>query len=551
MQNKFYLLGYIALFFLSGCAAFTSIPAHQNDTQHNKKTQQVKGVKDRDIAPHVLSIDPDGKLNLIGCNEEDGDKPEWCESQQSYIDNIVTNINKEGKDLLIYVHGGLNKEKDALERAKKKYDLILNDKENPRYPIFVNWRSGPFTTYWDHVWRIRQGEKDKHSLTKLLTVPVYLFTDFANSLVNAPKAWTVTGKHMLVSTSHATDKNDILNDIKKLDDANVTNIHYNGDKQTSKFFRNIRWLVTSPSKVVTTPFTYTLAKPAWDIMLRRTSTLFYTPEDLTFHKQPDNQDPAKQKEVNNIRTIPISLARVPLKSGNGALFRFLSALEKDNYTSNIDITLIGHSMGAIVINNIVNLGLNLTYKNIVHMASADSIDNLFNKVVPYIDCSLKRTCNTNNKTKGKNEVNFYSLYLHPDNENREVSAGGLTPSGSLLTWIDNMYTIPKTVLDKRSGRWDNMKRAIELIPSKIVDNKKPNNVRGQMHFTIFGLEERKPYKENILMNAGINLNAFKPIGYENSKKRHKLYSTAQEHGDFGDLPFWREEIWKGEPLSGQ
>ena len=159
MQNKFYLLGYIALFFLSGCAAFTSIPAHQNDTQHNKKNQQVNGVKDRDIAPHVLSIDPDGKLNLIGCNEEDGDKPEWCENQQSYIDNIVTNIKREKKELLIYIHGGLNSPEDALERARKKYKLILNDKKNPRYPVFVNWRSRPMTTYTDHLWRIGEEER--------------------------------------------------------------------------------------------------------------------------------------------------------------------------------------------------------------------------------------------------------------------------------------------------------------------------------------------------------------------------------------------------------
>ena len=71
-----------------------------------------------------------------------------------------------------------------------------------------------------------------------------------------------------------------------------------------------------------------------------------------------------------------------------------------------------------------------------------------------------------------------------------------------------------------------------------------------MHFTIFGIENRLPYKENILQDTGINLDAFRG-GYKDSKKEDKLYSTAQSHGGFGDLPFWREEIWKGEPLSAE
>ncbi|MCW5200827.1 hypothetical protein VU07_03320 [Desulfobulbus sp. F4] len=68
--------------------------------------------------------------------------------------------------------------------------------------------------------------------------------------------------------------------------------------------------------------------------------------------------------------------------------------------------------------------------------------------------------------------------LHPDNEDREEAWNSLVPSGSLLTWIDNMYTSPETVLDKRSGRWDNIKTAIQYLPKDAKRN---------MHFKIFGL----------------------------------------------------------------
>ncbi|MCW5204072.1 hypothetical protein VU12_14180, partial [Desulfobulbus sp. US4] len=67
---------------------------------------------------------------------------------------------------------------------------------------------------------------------------------------------------------------------------------------------------------------------------------------------------------------------------------------------------------------------------------------------------------------------------------------------------------------------------------------------------IFGIQKRTPYEENSLKDTDINLDAF-PGGYKDSKDEDKLYSTAQRHGGFGDLPFWREETWKGQPLSGR
>lgn len=501
MYTKYYLLGSIALFFLSGC---TGLPLDKHDypDPDNRTTY------DKEIKDHVIAIGKDGELRDPLTGQE-------RLSSQDYLNNIVKQIKDYAEkktdgepELLIYIHGGLNTEGSALKRALEKYRLI---KDSGKYPVFINWRSGPITTYKDHLWQIRQGEKEESTLKKVFTWPVYLFTDIGNSIVNTPKAWVVSGGHWFDSTFNFKKEN-VRDDIAAL---KGTDIHFNGDdKDVSNWFRHIQWILTSPSKVVTTPFTYTMAKPAWDVMLRRTSTLFYTPNDL---------EPKDLPEKTN-KTVMHS--PVKFKSGNGALYRFLSALEKDPEASKVKITLVGHSMGAIVVNNIVNLGLDLTYDNIIHMASADSTENLFNKVVPYIDCSLKTTCNNN---KGYTPVNFYSLYLHPDNENREVSAKGFTPSGSLLTWIDGMFTTPKTVLDKRSGRWDNMVRAIELIPP---------NIKGQMHFTIFGIQgDKKCSKEQV-----------KSLKIEGEDG---LNCTAQEHGDFGDLPFWREEVWKGEHLSAQ
>jgi len=220
-----------------------------------------------------------------------------------------------------------------------------------------------------------------------------------------------------------------------------------------------------------------MARPAWDVMLRRTNTQFFTPTDL--------ENVGHRIEFGS-------------KDGSGALYRFLLELERviKNENLPVKITLIGHSMGAIVVNRIIDLGLDLPIENIVHMASADSISHLFSYTVPYI---------------ATHDVNFYSLSLHPENEDREVSAWGLTPSGSLLVWIDDMFSSPETVLDKRSGRWSNMERALPLIPGE---------AKAKMHFKIFGINNN---------------------GCEHEQSADLC--DPQEHGQFGDLPFWKKQAW--------
>ncbi len=555
MLRKYYLLGSIALFFLSGC---TGLPLSPNDYPISKDIpkrtatykEKIKQHK-KEIENHVIAIGKYGELRDPITGQERSDS-------EDYLKNIVNQIQEYAKDttdaepeLLIYIHGGLNNEAAALKRAMQTYRLI---RASGKYPLFINWNSEGLRSYGSHLAHIRQGEQ---SDTAWATSPIYFLSDIGNSLVNAPKAWTVTGIHWfnsLQSKKHADQElcaQQARHNNKLYNHPGRELVHSRESEIDFNLSRKLQWLITIPSKIITTPFTYTLAKPAWDIMLRRTSTLFYTCEDLK--KNPSDNEECETENFTGKKVTTWSMPPTKLKNGNGALYRFLSALETDQKkieaSKKVKITLIGHSMGAIIVNQIVNLGLDLIYKNIVHMASADSTENLLNKVVPYIDCSLEGTCNMGGeenegkeKNKGKkdenNPVNFYSLHLHPDNENREVSALGFTPSGSLLTWIDGMYTTPKTVLDKRSGRWDNMTRAIDLIPSAKGISKKQNNIKGQMRFTIFGIKDRKAYRPAELIKMKICKSEKDCEGYE-------LYSTAQKHGDFDELPFWLPEVWQG------
>lgn len=434
-------------------------------------------VEDEEVIPHIISIGRDGEHEEILAGQKIQLNPgeEKVTKLASTFDPVINGLKEfserqNGKtNVLIYVHGGLNTSKTSFLRAQEKYSQILDAK---KYPIFVNWRSGAVTTYTSHLTRIRQGEISK---TAPLTSPIYLLTDIANSLVNTPKSWLVTGIHSYESTQNRDDH--YLEEYR-----NGTNgVYYTGSQDDSlSLKRRAQWILGSPVKLVSTPFTYTMAKPAWDIMLRRTNTPFYSPSDLE----------------NKVHSTEYGIG-----SGSGALYRFLIELEKLITDENLDveITLVGHSMGAIVINKMLSLDVELPYKNIVHMASADSIDNLFNHVIPYMS------------KENNDDVSFYSLSLHPENEDREVSAWGATPSGSLLVWIDNMFTVPETVMNKRSGRWENMDRALPLIPKE---------TRDRMFFKIFGLNHSG---ESSL-----------PDGSQ----------EPQKHGDFDEIPFWDERAWR-------
>ena len=86
---------------------------------------------------------------------------------------------------------------------------------------------------------------------------------------------------------------------------------------------------------------------------------------------------------------------------------------EENNPFELEITLCGHSMGAIICNEIVSLFHDLNFEKIIHMASADSVRNFFQKTIPYLE--------------DNEDSRFYGLSLDPENEDRELNIGGWSP----------------------------------------------------------------------------------------------------------------------------
>jgi hypothetical protein len=161
----------------------------------------------------------------------------------------------------------------------------------------------------------------------------------------------------------------------------------------------------------------------------------------------------------------------------------------------LEITLVGHSMGTIIIDRLLRYAPDLQVKNIVFMGAATTVEDYRDTVDAYLDRHRE------DKNGG---TNMYHLVLHPLAEVTEQGIFDLAPRGSLLIWIDNYFTDPPSPLGRRVGRFAN------VVPELRFTNEK---TRPNVHLKVFRVGE------------------------------HFRCWNPQRHGDFGDFPFWDKRFW--------
>jgi len=174
---------------------------------------------------------------------------------------------------------------------------------------------------------------------------------------------------------------------------------------------------------------------------------------------------------------------------------------------------VGHSTGAIVLNEIVRQHGDIAYESIVYMAAACSVREFADAVVPYM-----------RSDKGQ-KTNVYNLTLYPTAEARErlypweaFLGVDLLPRGSLVEWIDNFYALPLTVPGRTLGKFENIMRCLHMIPEYGVDG------------------DKRPLRQRVTLTTF-------DIGPDSDGKR----LGPEDHGDFGSHRFWLPSFWKGTP----
>ena len=176
--------------------------------------------------------------------------------------------------------------------------------------------------------------------------------------------------------------------------------------------------------------------------------------------------------------------------GIAILMDSISVLAKHQH--NLKVTLIGHSMGCIILSEIIQHYSNLYFENIVLIAPAITVKDFEHIVIPY----LQRPENK--------ETQVYIVTLHPEADAQENTFYDILPRGSLLEWVDDFASEPTHFTEVTLGKWKNIIRALHIVPEE---------VRGQINIKGFG------YKNDI---------------------------EPQTHSEFDDdhFKFWEPEYWK-------
>lgn len=456
--------------------------------------------------------------------------------------------------LLFYFNGGLNSQAAVEAQARRQVPCMLAD---GLYPVFFVWDTAGASSYLQQVSSIWDGQFDRSLATRART-PFMVLGNVASGLGAAPVDYFTHGRRfwralrrepfcsMVVRDNDGPANCALEQQVTFVDEvggtvSRDTNVvaAVDVDAGQREVGRFVSYSALLPVRAVSTPLAHGIGDAAWENMLRRTRTTIRQPLEFDLDRHADwNGD----GEIDGWNKCPNDFIekRRDFPKGTGVFGRFFETIvryrkpdgrgmpvstwrctaagevkeepptpEQAAADARTDqaiaealeragITLIGHSMGAIVINELVDRFENLPYSEIVVMASAASLRETRRVMDAYFESD----------TGGARDTRFHALMLHPLNDARERQFAGAVPAGSLLMWIDEMYDPPKTPEDKVFGYWPTAKAARQMFGSAAQDR------------TLYRVFSRPQAPKDAPSN---------PI----------------EHGQFNedDMCFWRPSFW--------
>jgi len=224
------------------------------------------------------------------------------------------------------------------------------------------------------------------------------------------------------------------------------------------------WIPTLPAKLVSIPVVSMAGPGSWDEMQHRVEVLFCREIDL---------------EGNQI-----------VETNHGLLYLMTKLAELQRDRTDIQVDLVGHSMGTIVMNRILFRGRvpsieppltavahaeaqaegtppeespheeqqpvqMPTFSNVVYLAAACNLRDCAASVFPYLEQHA--------------DTRLFNVTLHPKAELAESNSFDLAPRGSLLVWIDDFLANPIGQGERTAGRADNLAVVLYLTPPEIRD----------------------------------------------------------------------------------
>lgn len=417
---------------------------------------------------YMVMFDGDG-MPIDPMSKHAGDVMSYDElTEEVYaqrVDSIVRNIEASGKQrVVIFIHGGLNTQPESVARAVELHRPILDD---GAYPIFINWQSNLYSSYRDHLLWLRRGREG--SGWEAVFAPFYLLEDIVSGLIRFPViAFSQVTEFLGLGTSglalhlpeheNAKEAWDRYHQEAASADGqqhvHLSDVDY--DRNPGHVYWT--WIPTLPAKVVSIPVVSIAGPGSWDEMKHRVEVLFVRETDLEGEQL--------------------------VETNHGILF-LMTKLSQLQRRTGIQVDLIGHSMGTIVMNRILfrarpqevetsdaereqakiqalgtpeveRLPVEIPlFANLVYLAAACNLRDLGENAIPYL--------------QQHPDSQLFSVTLHPKSELSESNKWDLAPRGSLLVWIDDFLANPIGQGERTAGRADNLMVALYLTPPEIRD----------------------------------------------------------------------------------
>ncbi len=419
--------------------------------------------------------------------------------------------NQPNRRVVVFVHGGMNPYSAGYERLQRLATNMLADN---CYPIFIVWNSGLPSSYWEHLTLIRQGER--RPCVGAFTAPFMFVIDLARGIVRLPMILTGRIENDVLFSEFPDSKRtrrwelfEAAIETNRSEQVKPPANEHLTRKWPERICNGTLYTLTLPTKTVILPILDGIGTEAWDLMLRRTKTMFEPPLNYELNAETLNKlvyptNPASSA-VSNVagwlrHELVITSDLEKKRTNYGAMSIFSHNLTDwtTNQFKQLPFEFYGHSMGAIVLNELFRANPRIHTTNIVYLGAACSIREFEQSLFSY----LRRHTNTH----------FYNLSLHRIRERNEVNLWDVTPRGSLLNWIDDIFAKPKTVTDRTLGSWENILRALPDIPEEL---------------------DARTHLRAISMEPGF-LSTAKTM-------------EPQVHGAFDEFPFWKSEYYWPEP----
>jgi len=402
-----------------------------------------------------------------------------------YLDAMFAEVRSRKPDeIIIYIHGGLNNIDGAIAKSAVLTDMF-NEQHTSQYFIGICWNSNLMPTYGQHLFGVREG---LHQGGKAIaTSPAMLIADVGGAAARLPMnlasfiwqdAYTVNPRGF-TRRKLADRRYKQIRKSAKLEHLIVRDASDERSLALRVGSDFGRWVITYPVKVPSTLILDLFGVQSWKNMLRRTRTMFERESEF-IPMLEYNEAESLNKNLPPPRPDTVTfLDKLNYTGRKGAMWHFGEKLTKEGMAvpgpwKRSTITIIGHSMGAIVACELLQRFHVLPVDNVVFEAAACSVSNFKTNVVPFLEeQNLRAQIATPEKTDQGNVVktHVYNLCLHDDAENAEKNPGELDLSqrGSLLTWVDTLYQSPESENDRTFGRWVNAILATDDFPSDILD----------------------------------------------------------------------------------